>query len=103
MNQDQYDKLPKYAQRWVDKLEADVEYYKEQLVKNYSGESSISWIQGLDFECGIPEDAAVIFRTNSGRIRVYLKDNSVYAYTDEGKLAVIPNSSNTVFIEVKER
>lgn len=84
-------RLPKWAQHYIDKLESDIAYYKEQSRQVSTGDSPITWGTYLDSmegkaECGIPATAKVNFHVIGGTIETYLERGMLHIRTTGSRL-----------------
>lgn len=99
--QKRIEKLPKWAQRYIGKLQRDVDWYKEQLAQaSASDDADVSWDLGL-MDCkriGIPTRAGVYFRLENGRAKCKLEDGLLRIHTLAGRLVVRPEISNVISV-----
>lgn len=105
----QYDRLPKYAQRRIEKLEADAAYWKEKARQVDEGDTNVWLWQGID-DIPLPRDSKVRFSMNEDRFGVkhYIDVShnapgldAIYIHTGIDRLVVVPVSSNTLKVRLE--
>lgn len=107
--QEQFDKLPKWAQSEIRRLQSDADYLDRRL-KEFSGEASTNtFILDMLDKMPIQKNANVQFRTGENmqnRIEVRIKgENEIYVNADSGvghKMAIAPDASNAFTIRFYE-
>lgn len=108
MNKD-YTKLPKWARQDIQKLEADINYYKKKLENLEGKPSNVSYQIMLEKSHYLPENSCVEFHLkhkhyqDSG-IRVshkYQDNNTVRIETINGVLKIRPVASNVIEAQIE--
>jgi len=100
---ERFDKLSKWAQQYIVKLERDIAYVKEQRGQVVNADGAITWTMFRDDGVyGVPDDATITFKTGSGRIRIDIKNDKVRIHSHDNVL-IQPTSSNTFTVMAKRR
>jgi hypothetical protein len=96
-------KLPKWTQNYIAKLERDVASWKRSAFQVNAGkDGAISWSMLLDNEAGgIPEDATVRMVVENGYIDLRLHDGIVEVYGSR-QVLIIPRAANAFHIAVSQ-
>ena len=75
---DRIEKLPKWAQQYIDVLRKNVDWYKGHLDKMEAGNTDIQWELGIDDTANIPTRARVLFTTDGGVLECVIRDGHLY-------------------------
>lgn len=102
ITEDQFKKLPKFAQAQIRKLEHDVEWYREQLRQVNEADGYITWELSADQERhGIPDRATITFLLEHGQVEITLRKGKLQVCaTPSGRPATLPQASNVLEIDV---
>jgi hypothetical protein len=99
---EQFEKLPKWAQREIKRLEQNVGHYKEKAMQ-VSGEAETNTliVSGIENQ-NLPKNSRVMFRTEKGYVTIHVEDDGtidVHANPyDKYNLAFLPRVSNRAII-----
>ena len=99
---EQFEKLPKWAQSEITRLEANLKHFKEKAAQ-VSGESETNThiVSGLD-DTPLPKNSRVKFTNDKGSATIHLESDGtidVHANSKYGhRLAIFPNVSNGISI-----
>ena len=92
-------KLPKWAQRRIDVLTRNVDYFEKKLNTVKCGESGISYTENWQKEYFLPEGSKIVFRFGGQEISVYRKHHDdALMVMGNGTIVVLPDTSNVVRI-----
>lgn len=96
------EKLPKWAQAYIAKLQRDVQFWKKAAgqIAN-SDKAMISW-RLLRESVGIPDRATVAFQLETGAVEISMRDNMLYVHS-ERCLIIYPVAANAVRIIVESK
>ena len=98
MDEARLTKLPKWAQQYIQKLQKDTEWYKEQLRQVDTADSPLTWevFSGNSETHGIPERATIIFVLPNGKIDFTLRKDEIRVSAHSGSLLVEPVATNSI-------
>lgn len=108
MKQHDRTKLPIWAQKELERLERDVDRYKAKLSEG--PEDSRAFLNPYSAApTPLGSDPRVQFKLGKDRfghdfeVNLTIDGNLLYVYGSGGRLAFLPNASNTGYIEVRDR
>jgi len=89
------ERLPRWAQRYIDKLERDVASLKAERESVEAGDTRVYWHTGLERKTHLPDYAKVTFHTDGGKMECKLRDGKLVVSGDL-TLYIRPIGSNMV-------
>jgi hypothetical protein len=102
MSKENIEKLPKWAQQTISKMEANIVYWKKKALAAAGEEGETNTKLYLhNHEPGLPPDSIILFKLSNGNAHVRVKDGNLYLYFPSGYPTIIPDSSNTFYVEMK--
>jgi hypothetical protein len=97
--QEQFDRLPKWAQQEIQCLTRDLRYVSAQLVKTHAGDTDVFIRDGLDLK-PLPPGSDIIFKRGGIEFGVRLRDdNALDVRSHRDCVAVRPQASNSIYVE----
>ena len=102
MEQNQFNKLPKWAQSEITRLTRNLEHAKKEIdAINGKGETNTYITEGMDLR-PLPDESEIQFNTEVGSFRVTVQYGKGIKVNFHGKagyeMAIQPKASNDVFI-----
>jgi hypothetical protein len=98
MTQEQFDRLPKYAQYYIQKLESDIKHWKDRLDAMSDENSPITWSSGHE-TYGLHPHTTIQFELEEGYVQISLNSCNRISLRASGKLIILPSATNSAFIE----
>lgn len=100
-------KLPVWAQRRIENLNNDVEYWKRKVGEAANPDSKVrAWGGSVDDDFGLPDDFLVQFRPDENQ-RIDVRISSRGAYLEvrsyNGTIQVTPQASNVIHVREGDR
>ncbi len=95
------EKLPKWAQLEIQKLEGQLKTAEEVIASRDSQDSMISWRHVMNRH-GIPDHATVEFHIDDARIDVSVVDGALRITSSSSMLSVLPRASNSFWVKAAE-
>lgn len=95
-------KLPKWAQTEIERLQADLDYYREKLRQVGDGDTEV-WVRShaIGEHEPLPRGTHIIFKLPNGGTEVSAVGETLELYgRSGGSLAVLPRSSNVAWVRV---
>lgn len=97
-NEQQFARLPRWAQAELRKLRADVEYLESQLAEIQNADGPVSHIDFLNPPVGIPEYNTVVFQLATDKIDVSLRDGKVRISARNETIRIAPGGTNVIYV-----
>lgn len=92
-------KLPRWAQNRIEKLEADVAYWEGRVVEAETGETN-TFLGDWPVNKGLPNDSRIVFNLPGGQVDVQIKDDHLRVMArGGGSLEIQPHVSNVIHIK----
>lgn len=100
-------KLPKQAQREIERLRQQVEYWKTKALAAAGADPESTNVavygEGLIPDSGLPPNSVIVFRIGARRFNVQHEHGAISIRARDGLLAVCPVAANLVQVQPKER
>lgn len=95
------EKLPKWAQYEIKKLERKIESLEEQVSANDDEDSLIAWNASMK-KHGLPSHARVSFKLDNGEVSVNIYDGVIRVTGNMNSLLVRPRASNAIELTLED-
>jgi len=108
MSKEDLSKLPKWARHEIEKLRANVEWYKEKANQvQGKSETNVFLSNGVDDAIPLPKDSRIIFATDNKKrqyeqLHVQILDEGIEIHGSD-TLKITPHASNTIFVGQEKR
>jgi len=105
MNKEQFSRLPKYAQREIERLQTSVQFWKGRSIG--FPESSVWWEPSLaqwtesELKMFLPEHATAYFDIGTAEISVSIERDEkflIVSHFKGGRLTIEPRAANVVWV-----
>jgi hypothetical protein len=93
------EKLPKWAQYEIMKLEKILKSLQEKVDSASSDNTNMQWNNGLDTQKhGLPDNSKITFLLPSGRIEISIHEGALRVYSQD-LLVIKPSAANAATLE----
>lgn len=104
MDNKKFARLPKWAKNEIERLNANIEYYKKQ-VQEIKGEkdTNVFIVEGLT-KRPLPKNSHIEFRLGknwSDKVDINIEEDCIQIYLDD--VIVIPSASNHLYLKRRRR